>query len=97
MATYIVLLKYTDQGALNIKESPGRVAAAKGAVESAGGKWLGYYLTLGEYDGVAIAEAPNDEVYSTVILAIARQGNVRTTTLKAFNEEEMSRIIAGIP
>ena len=97
MATYITLLSYTDQGARNIKDAPQRTLAAKSAVESAGCKWLGYYLTMGEYDGVVISEAPSDELYATIVLAIASQGNIRTTTLKAFNEEEMARIIAAIP
>jgi len=97
MATYITLLSYTDQGARNIKEAPQRVGAAKAAVESVGGKWLGYYLTMGEYDGLAITEAPSDEIYATIVLAIASQGNIRTTTLKAFDAEEMAQIIAAIP
>ena len=97
MATYITLLSYTDQGIKNIKQAPERVAAAKKAVESAGGKWVGYYLSMGAYDGVVITEAPSDELYATIVLAIGSQGSVRTTTLKAFSEEEMARIIAGIP
>ena len=97
MATYITLLSYTEQGIRNVKESPQRRDAAKKAVESAGGKWLGYYLTMGEYDGAVITEAPSDEAYTAIILAIGSQGSVRTTTLKAFNEAEMDRIIASIP
>ena len=52
---------------------------------------------MGQYDGIALVEAPNDEAYTSIILAIGGQGNVRTTTLRAFNEEEMERILGNIP
>ena len=97
MSTYVTLISYTEQGIKNIKDAPQRVAAAKAAVEAAGGKWLGYYLTLGQYDGLVITEAPDDETYARIILSVAGQGNIRTTTLKAFNEEETLALIAGLP
>ena len=54
------------------------------------------YLTLGEYDAVAITEAPNDEVVARVMLTIGGLGNVRTTTLRAFSEAETRKIVASI-
>ena len=38
MATYIALLKWTDQGIKDIKQSPSRLDAAKQAFASAGGQ-----------------------------------------------------------
>jgi len=97
MPSYIVLVNYTDQGIRDIKESPKRLAEVRQAIEKAGGRLHQAYLTMGTYDLVVIAEAPNDEIAATVILSIGRQGNVRTTTLRAFSEEEMVRIIGNIP
>lgn len=97
MPTYITLANWTDQGIRNVKESPQRLDAAKKAVEAAGGKWLGFYQTMGRYDMVVIIEAPNDEVASTVLLAIGSGGSVRTETLKAFPEAEYRGIIAKMP
>lgn len=97
MPTYITLLNFTEQGVKSIKESPQRVDAARKAVEGAGGKFLDFYWTLGQYDGLAISEAPSDEVYTATVLAIAGRGNVRTTTLKACNREEIGRIIVSMP
>ncbi|MFQ5933749.1 MAG: GYD domain-containing protein [Dehalococcoidia bacterium] len=97
MAIYVTLINFTEQGIKNIKESPQRVAAARQAIEAAGGKMLGFYWTLGQYDAIAIGEAPSDEVYTAIILAIAGQGNIRSTTLKAFNEAEIGRVIANMP
>jgi uncharacterized protein with GYD domain len=51
---------------------------------------------MGEYDAVAIAEAPNDEVVAKLALATAALGNVRTRTSRAFTEDEDRRIIASL-
>ncbi len=44
-----------------------------------------FFVTMGEYDYVAIGEAPNDEVAATFSLALSSLGNVKTTTLRAIS------------
>ena len=97
MPQYITLINYTEQGLKDIKNVVNRANAARRAYESAGAKLLSFHLTLGQHDAVVISEAPDDESYTTLVLAIAAQGNIRTTTLKAFTEEETSRIVGNIP
>jgi uncharacterized protein with GYD domain len=97
MPTYIILVNWTDQGIRNVKDSPKRTAVARAAVEKAGGKWLGFYYTLGRYDMVLIAEGPNDEMAMSVSLAIGSQGSVRTTTLRAWSEAEAAKILEKLP
>jgi uncharacterized protein with GYD domain len=97
MPTYVVLGRWTEQGIQRIKEGPKRAEAARAAVEKAGGKWLGFYVTMGRYDFVAVAEAPNDETVMQVLLTLGSQGNVRTETLKAFPEADAAKVIARIP
>ena len=97
MPTYIILANWTDQGIRNVKESPQRLEAAKKAIEAAGGKWLGFYLTMGKYDMVVIAEGKSDEAVAATLLAIGSGGSVRTETLKVFPEDEYRQIIAKIP
>ncbi len=97
MPHYITLIRWTAQGIKNVKDSPKRAQAARAAIEKAGGKWLSFYYTMGEYDAVAIVEAPNDETAMAVLLAIGSQGSVRTTTLKAFPEAQGAKIIGGLP
>jgi uncharacterized protein with GYD domain len=97
MPTYITLLRWTQKGAENIKESPTRLAAAKKAFEAAGGKMTQFYLVMGQYDMVSIAEAPDDETASKMALAVAAAGGVRTETLRAFTEDEYRKIIAALP
>lgn len=95
--TYITLGNFTHQGATNLKESPGRIDAARKAVEASGGKWLGWYLTMGQYDFVVITQAPNANIAATVLLAIGAQGNASTQTLRAFTEEEFSGMVSALP
>jgi uncharacterized protein with GYD domain len=97
METYIILANYTKQGIKNIKDSPGRIEEARKAVEAAGGKWLSWYLTMGRYDLVIIAEAPNAEAVATLMLATGSLGNVTTETLRAFSEDEFKGIVANLP
>jgi uncharacterized protein with GYD domain len=97
MPTYITLANWTDQGIRNVKESPQRLEGAKKAVEAAGGKWLGFYMTMGRYDMVVIIEAPSDEAATTVLLAIGSGGSVRTETMRAYPEAEYRNIVAKLP
>jgi uncharacterized protein with GYD domain len=97
MPLYIGLYKLTDQGIKNIKEAPERAKQGFKAFEEMGGKVLGFYLTMGEYDYVSIGEAPSDEAIATFVLALGALGNVRTTTLKAFTTEEFAEIVKKLP
>jgi uncharacterized protein with GYD domain len=97
MPTYVTLLRFTEQGMKNVKESPARLDAARKAFQAAGGELKAFYLALGEFDAVAIGEAPSDEIAAKLALAIGAQGNLRTTTMKVFTEPEYRKIIAGLP
>jgi uncharacterized protein with GYD domain len=57
----------------------------------------GIWWTLGQYDVVCTLEAPDDEAITRAGLALGMQGNVRSTTLRAFDETEMARIIQSLP
>jgi uncharacterized protein with GYD domain len=97
MPIYISLLKWTDQGMRAIKDSPKRLEAVKKAYRAGGGALTAFYLVLGEYDVVNIAEFPNDETYMAALLEVSSRGAVRATTLKAFTEDEYRRVIASVP
>lgn len=96
MATYIMLLNYTDQGIRNTKEAPQRIDAAKALLESMGGRFIAYYLTLGQFDTVIIAEAPDDETVAKYVMKVAGAGNITTTTMRAFDEAEATRIFQSL-
>lgn len=97
MPTYVVLMKLTDQGIKNIKDAPKRIEEGVKALEAMGGKLLSFYVVMGEYDYVGIAEAPSDEVATAFLLGLGAGGNVRTTTLKAFTKEQFAEIVKKLP
>ena len=97
MPTYIALYKLTDQGIKSIKDAPSRVEDAIKGAEAMGGKVMGVYSVMGEYDYVSIGEFPSDEHAMTFAMATGSRGNVRTTTLKAVTKEEFAEIVKKLP
>ncbi|HEX5735589.1 MAG TPA: GYD domain-containing protein [Blastocatellia bacterium] len=94
MVTYIVLWKFTDEGARNIKHTTGRSEVFKAQAEELGVQVKGYYWTLGGYDGVVILEAANDESIARLVMLICSLGSVHAETLRAFTQEEVDRILS---
>ncbi|MFJ1548249.1 GYD domain-containing protein [Streptomyces sp. NPDC088246] len=93
MLTYVALLNWTDQGIQDYKDTAQRAEAFGAEVQKLGAKLLNIYWTVGPYDLVAVVEAPDDETATAALLQLGGAGNVRTTTLRAFDREEMDRII----
>jgi uncharacterized protein with GYD domain len=97
MLNYILLMKLTDQGIKAIKEAPERIEKGIKGFEKMGGKVTSFYTVMGEYDYVAVGEAPSDEVAMTFALALGSLGYVRTTSLKAFTKEEFTAMVKKLP
>jgi uncharacterized protein with GYD domain len=93
MATYILLATYTEQGIKGIKETVNRTDAVKVLASKAGLTMKESYWTLGSYDVVALFEAPGDEAMTAFSLSVAKLGNVKTQTLRAFSSKEMAGIL----
>jgi uncharacterized protein with GYD domain len=93
MPTFIALLNFTDQGIREIKDSPQRADAFNDFAERAGATVVGQYWTLGNHDGVLILEAPTEEIAASVLMHLAAGGNVRTTTLRAFDWAQAQELI----
>ena len=94
MPTYIGLISWTDQGVRAFRDTVSRYRQAREAFEAKGVRFRDIYWTLGEHDIVSIIEADDEESVAAASLALAAQGNIRTRTLRAFNEEEMERLIS---
>lgn len=97
MAKYVTLLNFTDQGIRNVKGTVDRARAVRQAFEGMGIRMTGIWWTLGQFDIVCTFEAPDDEAFTRAGLALGMQGNVRSTTLRAFDEGEMTRILQDLP
>lgn len=97
MATFISTLKFTDKGEEKIRETTKRAAAFKAAAKKMGVKVVGQYWTLGDFDGLLIFEAPDDETATAVMLHLGSLDNVHTSTVRAFVASEMEAILEKLP
>lgn len=96
MATYISLVRYTEQGIRTIKESPNRLDAVKKLFQANGGELKQFFLAMGKYDIVLVAEAPDDETVARVALSLGALGNVRTQTMRVFSEGEFRKLVGSL-
>lgn len=93
MATYIVLGRFSDQGIRAVKDTTKRADAAKELAKKMGVTMKEVYWTIGQYDVVAVVEAPEDTAMISFGLSTGMQGNLRTETLRAFTQTEMDAIL----
>jgi uncharacterized protein with GYD domain len=93
MPRYVILANWTDQGIKNVKQTTERMDQGGELAEKHGLKLEQAYWTAGAYDMVTVFEAPDDETLSAYLLEVCASGNLRTTTLRAYDEEEMSGIL----
>jgi uncharacterized protein with GYD domain len=94
MPTYIALIDWTEQGVARFKDSVDRYEAARSQFEGMGLRFKDIYWTLGGHDLVAIVEAPDGETLAAALLRLSSQGNLRTTTMRAFSADEMRGVIS---
>lgn len=93
MPTYIVLGNCKQKGLDNIKQSPSRLDQARSEIEAMGGEIKSFYLTMGQYDWVAIAELSNDKAAATWALRNGQRGATSTETLVAIPEKVYRKLI----
>jgi len=97
MPTYVMLLKWTEQGVKNAKEALARNDQGRAAIERAGGQLIGAWWTQGAYDAVVVADLPDDETMSALAIALGMAGDNRTETMRAYGRDEMQRILQKLP
>jgi len=97
MPQYVLLMKMTEQGAATIADAPRRIDEAVEMWKQMGGTMTVFCVTMGDYDYVAVGEAPTDERAAQFALGLARQGNVKTTTLRGFTRDDLASMVGGMP
>jgi uncharacterized protein with GYD domain len=93
MPTYVVLVNWTEQGIKNVKETIERTDEGTELAKKHGIEFKHAYWTVGPYDMIAVFESPDDETLSAHLLEICSSGSVRTTTMRAYDRQEMSGIL----
>jgi uncharacterized protein with GYD domain len=97
MPTFVGLINWTEQGVKNFKDTVDRYQSAVPQFEQMGVRITHIWWTLGQHDIVVVLEADDEESVAAATLALASQGNVRTTTMRAFPEDEMRSLIEKAP
>jgi uncharacterized protein with GYD domain len=93
VATYVLLVDWTEKGIQDFKGTVDRLEAAQKQFRPMGVEFVDTYWTLGAHDMVSIVEAPDDQTLAAAMLRTAGLGNIRTTTMRAFRAEEMKSVI----
>ena len=97
MATFISLGNYTAQGISSIKDSPSRLDAARARLGAFGVNIKDFYLTMGQYDLVAVVEAPDSAAVAKGLMVLGMSGNVGTVTMAALTESEYREVVSDLP
>jgi uncharacterized protein with GYD domain len=97
MPTYVALVNFTDQGIRQIKQTTERAKHLVNAAANLGVTIKEIYWTMGAYDALFIADAPNDEAVTSLAVSMGSLGNIRTQTMRAYDANEMNKILAKIP
>jgi len=96
MATYVALIKFTERGVKDIKDTCKRAGDFKAHGKKHGIEVKEQYWCIGAYDGVIVFDAPDDETATAAMLSLSSRDNVTTQTLRSFNAAEMSKILGKI-
>ncbi len=96
MPTYISLLKMTPEGARDIKGLPGRFDEFRKNLEKAGGRLVGAYAVMGQYDYVAIVDVPDDATAISLALKVSQKGTSATQTMRAMPMDEFVKLVTKL-
>jgi len=78
MPLFMYQASYTAESlAAQIKEPKDRIEVVRPAVEAVGGKFIASGYIMGEYDVMAIYEAPDDVAAASIALAFGAGGALR--------------------
>ena len=96
MVTYVIHVKFSQQGIKDIAHTTKRAAIFKDEAKKLGVKVKDIYWTLGDHDGLLILEAPDDQTATAAVLHLGAMGNVHTSTCRAYTAAEMDEIVAKV-
>src|SRR6266487_4595818 len=90
MALYMAQFSYTAEALATMAKNPqDRSVPSRELIEKLGGRMIGFYYCLGEYDGVALYEAPDDTTAAAISMSAVSPGHLKAShTTKLFTVEE---------
>ncbi len=97
MPRYIVLVDWTEQGVEAVEQTVDRLENGRALAENFGCKLEHAWWTQGSHDMVSVIDAADEQAMVAYMLAVTRLGNLRATTLRAWNADEMREIVGRLP
>ncbi|OGW76518.1 MAG: GYD family protein [Omnitrophica bacterium RIFCSPHIGHO2_02_FULL_49_9] len=96
MAHFVVLASFTDKGIAAIKDTAKRAKSFRELASTFGVKISTIYWTMGRYDVVLTLEASSDESVAALLMKAGSLGNLKSETLRAFSESEISSLVSKL-
>lgn len=96
MKVYVVLISYTQQGVEALKEAPLRTEKFTDYLTSKGVSNVTIYWTFNAYDGVVTFHSPDDETAHRAIQTLSQMGNVRTETLRGYEQTGFESLLTEL-
>ncbi len=97
MAGYIAYCTFTQEGLKNLKNAPEIIKQAKVNLEKMGVQTIGVWATFGQFDLIAIFDAPDDYAAAVVALNSSARGQWTTQTVRALSEDEFAQVVQHLP
>jgi uncharacterized protein with GYD domain len=97
MPLFIMSMNWTEQGVRNIRDWSKRANDARSYAKKVGVEIKTVYLTAGDYDLIAVLDAPSADNVARFALGIGAHGNVRTKTARAWTEAELATLVTDLP
>ncbi len=96
MVRFVTLWNWTDQGIAKLADTVDRAEAFAKNADKSGIRVAQFFWLVGEHDGMIIHEAPDEITAIAAMAKLAKLGNVRTHTQRAFDAAEMRQILAKV-
>lgn len=96
MSTYILLANFTEHGIRSVQDTTRRADAFRDLAKTLGITVKDIYWTLGRYDIITTVDAPDDTAVTALGLSLGKSGNIRTETLRAFSQADMSAVLGSV-
>jgi uncharacterized protein with GYD domain len=93
MQTYLILMNFTTKGAETLAESAKRYERFEEGIRNLGGKVLGAYALLGEYDVMILVEVPDVKAVLKTVIRAASRGTATSKTLTAIPLNEFYGLV----
>ena len=94
MPKYLALFSYSEEAIAAMIENPAdREVAVRQVAESVGARLESFYWMRGQFDGMAVIDAPDSITMAGIETAVKSSGVVRSETHDLFSADDIGHIL----